>query len=103
MEPLRLGKADLVLGSRLGGDIPRDAMPFLNRYLGTPVLSLLIRMLFGLPTSDCNSGMRALRRSCYEALSLVCPGMENYASEMLVRARGINLRYVEGADRVSQG
>jgi hypothetical protein len=69
-------------------------MPPLNRYLGTPVLSRILRLFFGLPTTDCNSGMRAMKRSAYESLGLICPGME-YASEMLIRAKAIGLRYRE--------
>ncbi len=94
IEPLMSDKADFVLGTRLRGDIAPGAMPFLNRYAGTPVLSFLIRTFFKLPTSDCNSGMRALKRELYERLGLLCPGME-YASEMLIRAKGIDLRCVE--------
>lgn len=77
-------QADLVLGSRLRGTIEPKSMPFLNRYLGTPVLTLLIRILYGLPTSDCNSGMRVVRRDFYERLPMLSPGME-WASELLVR------------------
>jgi hypothetical protein len=92
--PLQKGEADFVLGSRLQGTIESGAMPLLNRHIGTPVLSCAIRQLHGLPTSDCNSGMRAFRRADYEALDLRCPGME-YASEMLVRLARSGLRYKE--------
>ena len=56
--PLIDRKAEFVLGSRLGGNIEQGAMPFLNRYLGTPVLTFLIRLIYRLPITDCNSGMR---------------------------------------------
>lgn len=39
---------DLAMGSRLRGDIKPGAMPPLHRYLGTPVLTALIRLFFGL-------------------------------------------------------
>jgi glycosyltransferase involved in cell wall biosynthesis len=94
IQPLKDDQADMVLGTRLGGDMEKGAMPHLNRVVGTPVLSFLIRSIYSLPTSDCNSGMRGIRRSQYERLSLACPGME-YASEMLIRAAQINLRYRE--------
>lgn len=93
-KPILDGNADFVLGSRLGGTIAPGAMPTLNRYLGTPVLSTLIRWLYKMPTSDCNSGMRALARARYPELNLNCPGME-YASEMLVRASLSKWRYAE--------
>ena len=94
ISPLLDSNVDIVLGSRLLGSIQSDAMPLLNRFLGTPILSFLIRKLYRLPCSDCNSGMRSLRRSKYDQLSLRCPGME-YASEMLIRASQENFRYVE--------
>ncbi|MFN0117422.1 MAG: glycosyltransferase family 2 protein [Elusimicrobiota bacterium] len=94
IEPIKENRADFVLGSRLKGTIQKNAMPLLNRYFGTPLLSFLIRFFYKLKISDCNSGMRALRRSSYLTLNLSCPGME-YASEMLVRSAQLKLRYHE--------
>lgn len=74
----------VVIGSRLRGTIHKGAMPFLNHYLGTPVLTFLIRDLFSLGITDCNSGMRLLHRDEYARLKMVSPGME-FASEMLVK------------------
>jgi glycosyltransferase involved in cell wall biosynthesis len=93
-EPVLADEADFVLGSRLNGHIHKGAMPFLNRVLGTKALSYLIYLLYGLKTSDCNSGMRAFRRSNYLKLDLRMIGME-YASEMLVRVQQCKLRYKE--------
>ncbi|MDB5751618.1 MAG: dolichol-P-glucose synthetase, partial [Ramlibacter sp.] len=42
---LRAG-ADLVMGNRFKGGIAPGAMPFLHRYLGNPVLSLIGRVFF---------------------------------------------------------
>jgi glycosyltransferase involved in cell wall biosynthesis len=94
IEPLRLQKADFVLGSRLDGKIDKGAMPYLNRHLGTPFLSFLIRTLLRLPVSDCNSGMRAFNRNIYKSLDMKCPGME-YASEMLIKIAKNNIKYIE--------
>lgn len=82
LEEITKSGVDLVLANRLKSNILPGAMPFLNRYLGTPVLSALIRFCFSLPVYDCNSGMRILKRGKYEQLNLSCPGMA-YASEML--------------------
>jgi glycosyltransferase involved in cell wall biosynthesis len=76
--------ADLVLGSRLKGNIDDGAMPFLHQYLGTPVLTFLIRILYHLPVSDCNSGMRVVRKSFYAKLHMHNSGME-WASELLIK------------------
>jgi glycosyltransferase involved in cell wall biosynthesis len=94
LEPLKMGTADFVLGSRLRGTIEAGAMPFLNRYLGTPFLSLLIKIFYGLKTSDCNSGMRIFHKKIYHPLQLVCTGME-YASEMLIRIGEHQIKYQE--------
>ena len=69
-------------------------MPFLHRWLGTPVLSWLIRRFFGLRITDCNCGMRAFSRDAFERMHLVCGGME-FASEMLVKASLVGLRVGE--------
>ncbi len=79
------GGCDLAMGSRLRGKIERGAMPFLHRYLGTPVLTWMIRLFFRIKITDCNCGMRAFSKAAFEKMNLVCGGME-FASEMLVKA-----------------
>lgn len=91
---IRQSGADLLLADRLHAKMEKQAMPFLNRYLGTPFLTLLIRCLYSLPVVDCNSGMRVLRREKYAALGLRSPGMA-YASEMLCRAAQQKWKYAE--------
>lgn len=80
---------DMVVGSRLDGDIQPGAMPTLHRYLGTPVLTALLNLLFGARPgtrlSDCNSGYRCFRRAAFLRWNVTRPGME-FASEMLIRA-----------------
>lgn len=79
------GGADLVMGNRFAGGIQRGAMPFLHRYLGNPVLSLLGRRFFRVPISDFHCGIRGFSRERILELGLRSPGME-FASEMVVRA-----------------
>jgi glycosyltransferase involved in cell wall biosynthesis len=81
--PLREG-ADLVMGNRFRGGIAPGAMPFLHRYLGNPVLSLIGRILFKAPTGDFHCGLRAFNRESILKLNLRTTGME-FASEMVVR------------------
>jgi hypothetical protein len=76
---------DLVLGNRFTGGIARGAMPFLHRYLGNPVLSLLGRLLFHAPVGDFHCGLRGVRRDSILALDLRASGME-FASESVIRA-----------------
>ncbi len=85
---------DLLLANRLKAPIERRAMPLLNRYVGTPALSALIRWLFSCPVYDCNSGMRMLKRAEYPSLGLGHPGMA-YASEMICAAALNGWRYEE--------
>jgi len=88
---------DLVIGSRLRGRIHKEAMPFLHRYLGTPLLNSLINQLFShgeTRITDCNSGFRCFRKAAYDQWNIQSDGME-YASEMLVRAMKANARISE--------
>ncbi|MBX9768492.1 MAG: glycosyltransferase family 2 protein [Bdellovibrionales bacterium] len=85
---------DMVLGSRLKGSIEPGAMPFLNRYFGTPVLTFLIRLYYRIPTTDCNSGMRLVKRSFYEKLHMRNSGME-WASELLLKTALHQGKYIE--------
>lgn len=39
------GSAQLVMGNRFKGGIANNAMPFLHRYLGNPVLSALKKFI----------------------------------------------------------
>lgn len=85
---------DLLLGSRLKGNIQPGAMPSLHRYLGTPVLTFLIKLIYKIPTSDCNSGMRIVKRSFYKKLNMRNSGME-WASELLLKTAIKNGKYLE--------
>lgn len=85
---------DLVLGSRLKGKIQKGAMPFLNRYVGTPILTWLIKSLYSIPTSDCNSGMRLVKRDFYKRLNMRNSGME-WASELLLKTALHGGQYLE--------
>ena len=93
LEQIDLG-ADLVIGNRFKGGIEKDAMPFLHRYLGNPVLSFLGRLFFKLDIGDFHCGLRAFRRESVKSLKLKCTGME-FASEMIVKSKLADLRIDE--------
>jgi glycosyltransferase involved in cell wall biosynthesis len=93
LTPLREGW-DLVIGSRIKGKILPGAMPWMHRYIGTPVLTALLNLFFGLRLSDINCGMRAFTRDAYTRMRLQSGGME-FASEMMARAARERLRIVE--------
>jgi glycosyltransferase involved in cell wall biosynthesis len=93
LDELRSG-AELVVGNRFRGGIEPGAMPFLHRYLGNPVLSLLGRLFFCSPVQDAHCGMRAFSREAYHRLNLRTTGME-FASEMIVKASLYRQRIAE--------
>jgi len=93
VEQLRKGY-DVCMGTRLKGKIMPGAMPWLNRYLGNPVLTALGRLLFGITVSDFHCGMRAFKRDKILGLDLVTTGME-WASEMVIKAKLAGLAMTE--------
>jgi glycosyltransferase involved in cell wall biosynthesis len=76
--------ADMVIGDRMKNIHP-GAMPWLHRYVGNPILSGFLNVLFRTGVSDAHCGMRAVRRDKLEQLALRTTGME-FASEMVIRA-----------------
>jgi glycosyltransferase involved in cell wall biosynthesis len=76
--------ADMVIGDRMRNIRP-GAMPWHHRYIGNPLLSGFLNVLFHTGVSDAHCGMRAFRRERLEVLALRTTGME-FASEMVVRA-----------------
>jgi len=85
---------DLVMGSRFEGTIHGEAMPWLNRHVGNPILTGLLNVLFGVKVSDAHCGMRAVRRDALTTLDLHSTGME-FASEMVFKAFRRKLRVSE--------
>lgn len=98
VEELHERGGQLLVGNRLKGRRQPGAMPFLHRWLGTPVLSAMLTMrhglLRGVTVGDCNGGLRAFRRSDFLRWDPRAPGME-FASEMIVRALQAGARYRE--------
>jgi glycosyltransferase involved in cell wall biosynthesis len=93
MQRLRDG-ADLVLGSRFKGEIEPGAMPWPNRYIGNPLLTGMLNLLFGSGVSDAHCGLRAIRSDVVPQLQLSATGME-FASEMVIKAGKRRLRIDE--------
>ncbi|HTW42857.1 MAG TPA: glycosyltransferase family 2 protein [Solirubrobacteraceae bacterium] len=85
--------AEMVIGDRMD-NIQPGAMPWLHRYVGNPILTGLLNLLFGAGVSDAHCGMRALRREVLPRLDLRTTGME-FASEMVIRASKQNLTIAE--------
>jgi glycosyltransferase involved in cell wall biosynthesis len=75
---------ELVVGNRMK-NIQPGAMPWHHRYIGNPLLSGFLNLLFRSGIDDAHCGMRALRREVLPRLDLRTTGME-FASEMVIRA-----------------
>jgi glycosyltransferase involved in cell wall biosynthesis len=85
VRPILAGEAEFVIGNRMGNILP-GAMPPLHRYIGNPILSGLLRLMFrDRRVRDVHCGLRAIRRDTYRRLRCVTTGME-FASEMVVQA-----------------
>ena len=96
VEKLREGFA-LVQGCRLpagGGTVLPGAMPFLHRWWGNPMFTMLVRRWFGAPVHDVYCGLRAFQKSHYESLGQRCTGME-FATEMIIRSTMHRARITE--------
>ncbi len=78
------GGADMVIGNRMNNIHP-GAMPWHHRYIGNPLLSGFLNLLFRTGVDDAHCGMRAIRRDLLPRLDLRTTGME-FASEMVIRA-----------------
>lgn len=91
---LERDEADFVIGTRLKGEIKKGAMPALHRYIGNPLLTWILNLLFGAGISDSHSGMRAISKEGLEKLNLHAGGME-FASEMVIEASRKKLRIKE--------
>jgi glycosyltransferase involved in cell wall biosynthesis len=88
------GDFDIIIGSRLKGQILPGSMPALHRYVGNPALTWLLNKLFGSDISDAHCGLRAITRSALNSLDLRAGGME-FASEMLIEASRKGLKIAE--------
>ena len=64
LAPLLRGEADFVLGSRFLGE--ESYSPSLARRLGMAFFRSLVRLITGLPITDCTSGFQAFNRSVIE-------------------------------------
>ena len=77
--------AEMCMGSRHRGGIAPGAMPWKNRYIGNPALTGILNLFFRSGIGDAHCGLRAIRKSSYQALALSGTGME-FASEMVIKA-----------------
>jgi hypothetical protein len=94
LEPVRKGEADMVMGSRLEGEIREGSMPTLHQHVGNPLLTKFLNVFYGAGVSDAHSGFRVFSRDALETMDLETTGME-FASEMIMEAGARDLEIHE--------
>jgi glycosyltransferase involved in cell wall biosynthesis len=93
VEAMRDGH-EFAMGSRWRGSIEPGAMPWLHQYLGTPVTTWALNVLFGSRFTDIHCGMRGITRDALMRMGLVSQSWE-YASEMVLKSVRMQLRTTE--------
>ena len=93
VEKFRAG-AEFIMGSRFRGYIEPGSMPPLHRYLGTPVTTWILNVIFSSRFSDIHCGMRGLTREALLRMDLRSQSWE-YASEMVLKSVHMRLRTEE--------
>jgi UDP-N-acetylglucosamine---dolichyl-phosphate N-acetylglucosaminyltransferase len=90
IEPIIKNEADMVIGSRF---LTRQKMPFFRRW-GNYFFNLITFFLFGLWSSDSQSGFRAFNRKAVQSLEVQTNGME-ISSEILKEIKINNFKIKE--------
>lgn len=93
MKKLREGY-DIVIGNRYKGKMEKGAMNVLHKFIGTPALTLLVRIIYKVDIHDINCGLRGYVKNKIVNLDCKCDGME-YASEMIIKAKKKQLKITE--------
>jgi glycosyltransferase involved in cell wall biosynthesis len=88
--PLQSGQADAVIGSRL---LSPEGMPS-HRIVGNWGLNLFTYLLFGIWTTDSQSGLRGFSRKAIDSIELRMDRME-VSSEFIKEIRRTRLRFLE--------
>jgi glycosyltransferase involved in cell wall biosynthesis len=93
MERFRQGY-EFVMGSRWKGSIEPGSMPALHRYLGTPVTTWILNVVYSSRFSDIHCGMRGITTDALRRMGLQSQSWE-YASEMVLKSVHMRLPTAE--------
>jgi len=88
-----LEQYDVVIGSRLRGNIEPGAMPWLHRYIGNPILTKILNILFKTNVTDAHCGMRGFRKKALDKMNCKSEGME-FASELVINASDFRIKEI---------
>ena len=90
MQPILDKKAELVIGSRL---MNPKGMPFIRRF-GNTCLNILTFLLFGVWTTDSQSGFKAMTKEAYKKMHLKSNGFE-ICSEIIKEIGRTRIKFTE--------
>ncbi|MFA5134757.1 MAG: glycosyltransferase family 2 protein [Patescibacteria group bacterium] len=90
VEPIKSGKADVVIGSRL---LTKGGMPLIRRAYNR-IGNIITYLLFGMMVTDSQSGLRALSNEAARSLDLKANRME-VSSEIIREIKVHNFKYEE--------
>ena len=85
---------DVVMGNRFKGEIKPGAMPWHHEYIGNPILSGVLKLLFHANIGDSHCGMRGFTRAVFDKMDLRSTGME-FASEFVIKATQLGAKITE--------
>lgn len=92
-EKLREGY-DFCMGNRFMGTIEQGAMSWKNRYIGNPILSSILNLIYRSDLHDAHCGIRGFTKTAFEKMHLTSTGME-FASEMIIKATLLGMSRTE--------
>lgn len=85
---------DVVMGTRLKGEIKPGAMPWKHQFIGNPAITAIARTWFHCPVTDMYCGLRAFTKAGYEKLDMQSTGMV-FAIEHVIKSTRRGLRITE--------
>lgn len=94
IQPILSEDYEFVMGNRLTGQMDKGAMPPLHKYVGNPMLTKMLNVLFDSDLSDTHCGMRAFKKDVLGKINLKSPGME-FAIEMVIEIAENNIKVKE--------
>jgi len=85
---------EFIMGSRFRGYIEPGSMPPLHRYLGTPVTTWILNLIYSSQFSDIHCGMRGITKDALIRMDIQSKSWE-YASEMVLKSIHLELKTTE--------
>lgn len=85
---------DMVVGNRFSGKMEKEAMPFVNRYIGNPILTTLTKVLFDIQIKDTQSGLRAIRASEFKKLNIIANEFQ-FLTEMTIKMAKNKVKFAD--------